>query len=88
MGEEKDLEKELDDNFVNAKTISDLVIGKSLVMNGDKIGGVSRFMVDYDVENTVTKVTMTMVIKRDSLKIEPRRISFDTVSLKKAEPVK
>jgi len=82
MDNEKDIEKELDDKFVNSNTRSDLVIGKCLVMNGEKLGGVSRFMVDYDVDNTVTKVTMTMVIKRDSLKIEPNRISFDTVNSK------
>ena len=82
MEEGTDIVKELNDKSANANTKCDVAFGRVLIMNGEKLGGVSRFMMDYDVDNTVTKVTMTMVIKRDSLKIEPNRISFDTVNSK------
>ena len=71
---------ELDNNVANGNTKCDLAISRSLVMNGTKLPGVSKFMVDYDVDQTITKVTMVMCIKKNSLKVSSDTISFETVT--------
>ena len=63
-----------------AKTQSDLVYTKSVYMNGRRLAGVQSVNIDYDIEHPTTRVTISMVIKRDSLKIEADKISFDEVT--------
>ncbi len=60
------------------KTLTDLAITKSVYMNGRKFGGVHRIQVDYDISSPNTKVHLTLTIKKDSLKIEDNKISFDS----------
>ena len=60
-------------------SLCDLAIDKSIIMDGKKMGGVSRLFVDYDCNETVTKVTMTMCIKNRSLKIRAHQVSFETL---------
>ena len=71
-----------------AKTLSDLVYTKSVYMNGKKLSGVQSVNIDYDIERPTTRVTISMVIKRDSLKIESDKISFEEASYAAGEPAK
>jgi len=66
--------------FAQVKTQSDLVYTKAVYMNGKKLSGVQSINIDYDIERPTTRVTVSMVVKRDSLKIEADKISFDEVT--------
>lgn len=66
--------------YAQVKTQSDLVYTKAVYMNGKKLSGVQSVNVNYDIERPTTRVTISMVVKRDSLRIETDKISFDEVS--------
>lgn len=66
--------------YTQVKTQSDLVYTKAVYMNGKKLSGVQSINIDYDIERPTTRVTVSMVVKRDSLKIEADKISFDEVT--------
>ena len=61
------------------KTKSDIVLTKSVYMNGKKLAGVQSVNIDYDIDKIVTQVHLTMVVKRDSIQITENKISFDEV---------
>lgn len=61
-------------------TRSDLVFTKSVYMNGKKLSGVQSIKLDYDIERPTTLVTVSMVVKRDSIKINSDKIMFDEVN--------
>ena len=68
-----------DPELKNTKTLSDLVYTKSIYINGHKLSGVQSVNIDYDISRPITLVTISMAVKRDSLKIESDKISFDEV---------
>lgn len=71
------------------QTQADIVTSKQVWIDGKKVGGVQRLEVDLDLRdaNLLTKVTVTFVVKRNSLHIEDiegkpglQKVSFSTIN--------
>lgn len=64
------------------KTKSDVVLTKTVYLNGKKLSGVQAINLDYDINKVVTQVHVTMVAKRDSIKVTDDAISFNEVNFR------
>lgn len=56
---------------------SDVAFTKRLFINGKQVTSCQNVILDFDISEPITKVTCVFVIKKDSLKIEDHKISFD-----------
>lgn len=61
---------------LNTKT--DVSIGKSVYMNGKKLGMCQHISFDYDATDIPTKVNLTLHVLRESVKINGDKIEFET----------
>lgn len=73
------------------RTDADLVTSFTIFFNGEKLGGVQKFVLDVDLEGTLlTKVHLDLAIKRDSFKIYKKNgyrvFSFQTTNCKENLP--
>jgi hypothetical protein len=58
----------------------DTTRNKSVIMNGMKIPGVMTVGINADVDDGITRVTLTMCIRKDSLVWDKDAIRFHTIS--------
>jgi len=65
------------------KTSVDVVFKKQIYMNGKQLSGVQSVTLKYDTIETVTKVIVEFIPKKNSVKIHDNKISFETVGGKK-----
>ena len=67
------------------KTRVDLSVGKSIVLNGQKLGGVLDFNLNYNITGDLrTVITLKLAIKRNSLKIKRGKGGHQLVSFESA----
>lgn len=63
------------------KTLLDTVFTKTVYIDGKKMGCCTRVVIDCDVAERQTEVTVTFVIAKNSLRISDNKISFDLLLL-------